>query len=104
MHDFWRNSGYMLLDRRPGPPARLAVTDDFLRAWLMRPEMRPVPESCKAERALHARMMEDPRARVAPGDIAALADADMRDSETDGVDFSGAKLPGRFAEALAASA
>ena len=42
MHDFWRNSGYMLLDRRPGPPARLAVTDDFLRAWLMRPEMRPV--------------------------------------------------------------
>ncbi len=80
MHDFWRNSGYMLLDRRPGPPARLAVTDDFLRAWLMRPEMRPVPESCKAERALHARMMEDPRARVAPGDIAALADADMRDN------------------------
>ena len=31
-------------------------------------------------------------------------DADMRDTEAQGADFSGAKLPGRFAEALAASA
>jgi len=31
-------------------------------------------------------------------------DADLRDSETEGTDFSGAKLPGRFIEALAASA
>jgi hypothetical protein len=31
-------------------------------------------------------------------------EADMRDTETDGVEFSGAKLPGRFAESLAATA
>jgi hypothetical protein len=33
-----------------------------------------------------------------------MSDADMRDCETHGVEFSGAKLPGRFAEALAATA
>ena len=33
-----------------------------------------------------------------------LFEADVRDCKTDGVDFSGAKLPGRFAEALATTA
>ena len=39
-----------------------------------------------------------------PAGKAAYVDADLRDSETEGTDFSGAKLPGRFIEALAASA
>jgi hypothetical protein len=33
-----------------------------------------------------------------------MTDADMRDTETLGTDFSGAKLSTRFAEALQASA
>ncbi|MBL8832557.1 MAG: hypothetical protein JNL71_09225 [Rhodospirillales bacterium] len=80
MNDFWCNSGYHLLDARPGPPRRLGVTDDFLRAYLMRPEIRPVEESCAAERALHASLLESPRRAVKPAEIAALADADMRDN------------------------
>ncbi len=82
MTDFWRNSGFHLLDARPGPPPRLAVTDAFLRAYLMRPEIRPVEESCAAERALHARLLESPRMAVPAADIARLADADMRDNYT----------------------
>ena len=80
MNDFWRNSGFQLLDARPGPPRRLAVNDDFLRAYLMRPEIRPVAESCAAERALHASLLENPRRPVKAAEIGALADADMRDN------------------------
>jgi hypothetical protein len=80
MNDFWRNSGYRLLDRRAGPPRRLAVTDDFLRAYLMRPEIRPVDESCAAERALHARLLDSPRTPVAAAEITKLADSDMREN------------------------
>ena len=80
MPDFWRHSGYHLLDPQPGPPKRLALTNGFLRAYLMRPEMRPVAESCAAERKLHARLLDEPRAAIAPSDLGALADADMRDN------------------------
>ena len=44
MRDFWRSSGWHLLERRQG---RLVVTDDLLRAYLRRPEMRP-PEDAGA--------------------------------------------------------
>ena len=51
MRDFWHDSGYHLL--APTAEGRLAVSDDFLRAYLLRPEIRPVEDSCAAERALH---------------------------------------------------
>ena len=52
MHrDFWRSSGFRLLRRDDS--GHLAVTDDFLRAYLIRPEMLPTDESCAAEIALH---------------------------------------------------
>ncbi len=85
MPDFWRDSGYCLLNRRGD--GRLAVSDDFLRAYLDRPEMRPVAESCDAERALHAALSADPRLAVAPERIAALADADARDNYRVWLDF-----------------
>ena len=50
MPDFWRSSGFHLLE--PASPNRLKVTNGFLRAYLMRPEIRPVSESCAAERGL----------------------------------------------------
>ncbi|MFQ5783576.1 MAG: DUF6352 family protein, partial [Alphaproteobacteria bacterium] len=78
MTDFWRHSGYHLLTRRAD--GRLAVTDDFLRAYLERPEMRPVPESCDAERALHAALMANPREAVSPARLARLADAEAREN------------------------
>ena len=78
MPDFWANSGFHLLERDAA--GRLAVTDDFLRAYWMRPEVRPVEESCAAERALHARLMDAPRGAVSEAELAALADADARDN------------------------
>lgn len=78
MPDFWRDSGYHLLERRAD--GRLAVTDDFLRAYLNRPEVHPVPESCAAERALHEALTRNPREAVAEERLAALADADAREN------------------------
>ena len=57
--DFWRNSGFHLLEARPA--GRLRVTDDFLRAYYLRPEVHPVEESCDDERRIHAALMDDPR-------------------------------------------
>ncbi|MFO1364035.1 MAG: DUF6352 family protein [Burkholderiales bacterium] len=74
--DFWRNSGFHLLERDGA--GRLRVTDDFLRAYLLRPEVRPVDESGPCERALHARLLADPRRAVAPADLAAIEDEDAR--------------------------
>lgn len=76
MPDFWRSCGYRLL--RPGAEGRLLLTDDFLRALLGRPELAPVPESCTAELALHEKLVASPRERVAPAELDALADADVR--------------------------
>ena len=42
MPDFWRSSGYGLLAFTPA--GRLAVSDDFLRSFLLRPELSPLPE------------------------------------------------------------
>jgi len=76
--DFWRNSGFHLLER----DARgwLAIGDDFLRAYYLRPEVHPVEESCDAERALHAALMEAPRRAVTEADLSAIVDEDARDN------------------------
>ncbi len=79
MPDFWRSSGYHLLDSR-ADPRRLGVTDDFLRAYLRRPEIAPVAESCAAERELHARLMSEPRLNVDRDRLDRLADPDARDN------------------------
>ena len=50
--DFWLSCGHHLLDR--DADGRLRVTDEFLKAYLARPEIAPPPEACAAERALHA--------------------------------------------------
>jgi hypothetical protein len=76
--DFWRNSGYHLLER--DAVGRLRVTDDFLRAYFLRPEVHPVEESNDAERALHAALMAEPRRAVAARELEAIADADTRDN------------------------
>lgn len=81
MPDFWRSSGYHLLERRSTPAGpRLGVNDDFLRAYLRRPEIAPVAASCPAERALHAHLSENPRLKVAAVQIDAIADADAREN------------------------
>jgi hypothetical protein len=78
MPDFWTHSGYHLLRR--GDDGKLVVTDDFLRAYLQRPEVGPVETSCDAERALHVALIEDPRAAVPPERLAQLAEPDAREN------------------------
>jgi hypothetical protein len=74
--DFWRNSGFHLLERDAG--GRLRVTDDFLRAYLLRPEIRPVDESGPGEVALHEALLDAPRRPVAPAELESIEDADAR--------------------------
>jgi hypothetical protein len=83
--DFWRNSGFHLLERDAS--GRLAVTDDFLRAYFLRPEIRPVEESCAAEVALHAGLMDEPAMPVPPERLSGIADADARDNYRILLDF-----------------
>lgn len=78
MADYWASCGYRLLV--VGEDGRLRVTDDFLRGFLLRPELAPIPESCAAEIALHDALLQEPRRAVAAGEIAAIADADVRDN------------------------
>lgn len=78
MPEFWTDSGYRLL--QPAPQGHLAVGDDFLRAYFMRPEVCPVEESCAAERALHAALLANPREAVSEARLAELADPDARDN------------------------
>jgi len=78
MTDFWLSCGHHLLDRDAG--GGLVVTDEFLKAYLARPEVTPPPEACAVERTLHAALLENPRQPVAATDIAAIADADAREN------------------------
>ena len=76
--DFWLSCGHHLLDRDAG--GRLLVTDEFLKAYMARPEIAPPGEACLAERRLHDALLADPRRPVAPAEIAAIADPDAREN------------------------
>jgi hypothetical protein len=78
MRDFWLSCGHHLLDREQG--GGLVVTDEFLKAYLARPELAPPADACAAEHGLHASLLADPRRAVAPAEIAAIADADAREN------------------------
>jgi hypothetical protein len=78
MPDFWPSCGYRLLT--VGSDGRLTVTDDFLRSYLLRPELAPIRESCAAEHALHDALLAEPRRTIAPAELAAMADPDAREN------------------------
>jgi hypothetical protein len=80
MADFWLSCGHHLLDRDDG--GGLLVTDEFLKAYLARPELAPPQNACVAERILHTAMLSDPRRPVAASEIAAIVDADARENWT----------------------
>jgi len=98
MADFWQSSGYHLLRKRAD--GRLVVTDDFLRFYYSRPELAPVAESCAAERALHASLMQDPRRNVAGAEIDAVADPDARENYRVMMRFRGRLLAAETLEAF----
>jgi len=78
MKDFWLSCGHHLLDRDAG--GGLVVTDEFLKAYLARPELTPPPEACVVEKTLHAALLADPRRPVEASDIKPIADADAREN------------------------
>jgi hypothetical protein len=78
MRPFWVHSGLSLLD--VDDAGGLVVTDDFLRAYLARPELAPIDESGPGELALHRALLDDPRRAVGPKDLETIEDADTRDN------------------------
>jgi hypothetical protein len=78
MRDFWLSCGHHLTDR--AADGGLLATDEFLKAYLARPELAPPPEACAAERRLHAALLADPRRPVGRGEITAIGDADAREN------------------------
>src|SRR5262245_51396525 len=78
MTDFWLSCGHHLLDRDEG--GGLVVTDEFLKAYLARPELAPLDDACVIERTMHAALLTNPRRPVAPSEIGSIADADAREN------------------------
>lgn len=78
MKDFWIACGHHLLDR--DADGRLVVTDEFLKAYFVRPELMPPDDACAVERRLHQALLADPRRTVAAEEVAAIADADAREN------------------------
>ena len=74
----WVSSGLHLA--RPSGDGRVVPTPDLMRAWLMRVELRPIPESGAAERALHESLVDDPMRAVAADEVAAIEDEDGREN------------------------
>jgi hypothetical protein len=82
--DFWASSGFR--DLRSTPEG-LAPTPQWLRGLLTRAELLPPDEAGPRERALHARLMQDPEAAIGPRDLAALEDPDARENWAAFADF-----------------
>jgi Family of unknown function (DUF6352) len=78
MRPFWIHSGLALLD--VSEQGKLLLTDDFLRAYLRRPELALVEESCSAENRVHALLQHNPRGHVADSEIEQMIDVDVRDN------------------------
>jgi uncharacterized protein DUF6352 len=76
--DFWLACGHHLVDRDGG--GGLSISDDFLKAYLARPELTPPADACAAERALHTALLAEPRRPIGLSEIAAIADADAREN------------------------
>ena len=76
--DFWPACGYTLL--QPNAQGWLQPTPAWLAAWLARPELALVPESCRAETRLHEALRADPLRPVPAKELAALKDADAREN------------------------
>ncbi len=76
--EFWKSSGYHLTTRNDR--GWHEVTPDLIRAYLARPEIHPVDESCANEVAVFEALMADPFRPVSVAELAAFADSDAADN------------------------
>jgi hypothetical protein len=77
-HDFWASSGYRLLDANSD--GALAITDDFLRMLISRPELAPIPESCERELALHDALIANPKSAIPAAQLLLMRDVDAQEN------------------------
>ena len=77
-HDFWKSSGFHLLERADN--GWLKVTPDFLRAYFTRPEIHPIDTSCEAEHRVFEKLMADPFGIISPVELDAIVDRDAADN------------------------
>lgn len=77
-HDFWLSAGFDLLE--VSAEGKLQPTETFMRAYISRPEMRPVEESCKQEIKLYEELLEKPGLEVSAERIASMRDPDAREN------------------------
>ncbi len=78
MQDFWTTSGYNTLLKNDH--GWLRVTPDYLRLLLGRPELAPIIESGKNERALHAALIDNPQRAISIDELGAIEDDDAREN------------------------
>ena len=76
MPQYWTSTPYHHLG--VNAHHQLVVTDDFLRTYLHSPELALIAESCAAERALHQRLLDNPRASISEAEIAQMQDEDIQ--------------------------
>ena len=74
-NDFWLTSGWHLLDQND--EGHLVPTEDFMRAYLYRPEVVPIEESCEAETNLHKKLVDKPFALVDEKELNSIKDKDV---------------------------
>ena len=78
MINYWPNCAYQTL--QISPDNQLLVSDDFLRSYLLRDELNLVSESCAAEKLLHQRLTQNPRAEISEAEIAEMMDSDIQEN------------------------
>ncbi|MBL6954312.1 MAG: hypothetical protein ISR50_16865 [Alphaproteobacteria bacterium] len=61
-----------------GEDGFLRLSDEFLRAYLFRPELAPVEESCQNELRLHEALVDRPTRQVDTSELAVVEDEDAR--------------------------
>ena len=76
--DFWKSSGHHLVTRDAGPWH--TVTPDLIRAYLTRPEIHPIDESCSNEVATFEALMADPFLAIDSARLDAFQDSDAADN------------------------
>ena len=78
MVEFWKSAGMHLVN--VNDHGWLEVTPDLLRAYLARPELQPVAESCAAEIRLNDDLMADPFLEVPPSRLDLIQDRDVAEN------------------------
>ena len=74
--DFWLTSGWHLLNK--DNENRLLPSEDFMKAYFIRPEVQIVSESCLQEIKLNKKLLNNPFCNVDKKEIELIDDNDVK--------------------------